>query len=126
MTLGKILEAFQYANADFVDVGKQVGKLYTDFGFPIDMSLERIDVPQECKVLIIHGACMWLIEHKRNSGGTEKSIERQRKTNLKITGLNNNTASHEWVCVEFNKSKWQGKALCIAHKKGSYREYTSL
>jgi len=56
----------------------------------------------------------------------EQTISVGEYIDLKITGLNNNTASHEWVCVEFNKSKWQGKALCIAHKKGSYREYTSL
>lgn len=44
----------------------------------------------------------------------------------KIDQLNNNAAGHLWVCVEFNKSKWAGKALCISHKHDSFREYTNL
>lgn len=63
------------------ELGVKVGKLYTNQGFPIDMALARLDYTKEQKLSILDGACQWLIEHKRNSGATEKSIERQRKAN---------------------------------------------
>lgn len=46
--------------------------------------------------------------------------------NKKIEALNSRPGGHEWVCVSFNKSKMKGKALCIAHKTDTYREYEEL
>lgn len=64
--------------------GIVIGKLYTDHGFPLDMSLARLEYTKEQKVSILDGASQWLIEHKRMSGATEKAIERQRKANRKM------------------------------------------
>jgi hypothetical protein len=65
----------------FIEVGVSVGKLYTDHGFPIDMALAQLKYTKRQKLLVLHGALSWLIEHKRNSGATDKSIVRQRKSN---------------------------------------------
>lgn len=65
-------------------LGIKVGKLYTDQGFPPDMALDRLPHTKEQKVAILNGVCEWLIEHKRNSGATDKAIERQRTTNRKM------------------------------------------
>ncbi|HET6925068.1 MAG TPA: hypothetical protein VFH39_04520 [Candidatus Saccharimonadales bacterium] len=61
--------------------GKKIGRLYTDHGLPLDMAFDRIDIPKQQKLVVLHGALAWLIEHKRNSGATDKAIERQRKAN---------------------------------------------
>lgn len=71
-------------NNFFFDIGLKLGKLYTDMGFPIDMALDRLPYDKEQKIAILVGAQNWLIEHRRNSGATEKAIERQRETNIKI------------------------------------------
>lgn len=78
---GELVAAIATHDTKAEEFGTQVGKLYTDKGLPIDMALDRIDWPKERKIVVLQGALDWLIEHKRNSGGTEKSIERQRKTN---------------------------------------------
>lgn len=65
-------------------LGIKIGKLYTDMGYPIDMALARLTLSVERKLVVIDGACQWLIQHKRNSGATDKSIERQRNTNRKM------------------------------------------
>lgn len=65
----------------FIDLGKEIGQLYTSYGFPLDISLERLKMNKKEKVAVIHGASCWFIEHKRNSGATEKSLEKQRRTN---------------------------------------------
>lgn len=69
------------ALAQLTAYGIEVGKLYTDHGLPLDMALERIEQPKEAKLVILQGACQWFIQHKRNSGATEKAIERQRAAN---------------------------------------------
>lgn len=56
----------------------------------------------------------------------EATISVEEYIDRKIDELNNNVNGHEWVCIGFNKSKWQGKALCVTHKKNSFREYTNL
>lgn len=70
---------------ELVKMGEDIGKLYTDFGLPVDMALSELDkkgnFTREHKLAIIDGTCRWLIQHKRNSGATEKAIERQRKAN---------------------------------------------
>lgn len=70
-------------------LGKQIGRLYTDHGLPLDMALDKLDakwpgITKDQKVLVLYGACQWFIEHKRNSGASEKAIERQRNLNAKI------------------------------------------
>lgn len=65
-------------------LGTQVGKLYTDQGFPVDMALTELGkkgYSKEVQLLILHGACQWFMEHKRSSGASEKSLDRQRKAN---------------------------------------------
>lgn len=66
------------------ELGIKIGKLYTDHGYPLDMSLGVLPHTKEQKLSILDGACQWFIEHKRLSGATEKSIERQRNTNRNI------------------------------------------
>lgn len=62
-------------------LGERIGKLYTDDGLPIDIALQSPYIPSDNRLLVLHGACKWLIEHKRRSGATEKAIERQRAVN---------------------------------------------
>lgn len=65
------------------ELGLIIGKLYTDHGLPIDMAFDRLpDISKDDKVVILTSAHSWLIDHKRNSGASEKAIERQRKSNL--------------------------------------------
>lgn len=64
------------------NIGITIGKLYTDKGLPPDMALERLTGYTKLeKLSIVDGICQWLIEHKRNSGATDKAIARQRKSN---------------------------------------------
>lgn len=72
-------------NHELQEMGKEVGRLYTDHGLPIDMALDKLTgYSHEQKLSILDGVCQWFIEHKRNSGATDKAIERQRKTNRKM------------------------------------------
>lgn len=80
-TLGILLKAMAHPYEGDEQLGLQIGKLYTDMGFPIDMALVRLEIPYKRKILVLHGALQWLIQHKRNSGAGDKAIERQRKTN---------------------------------------------
>lgn len=64
------------------DMGVEIGKIYTDFGLPIDMALEKIKGDKRTKAQILFGAQNWLIQHRRNSAATEKALERQRKINV--------------------------------------------
>lgn len=83
--LGQLLESkIQPGSADLQELGIKIGKLYTDHGLPIDMALDRLDLTKEQKLSVLDGACQWLVEHKRNSGATEKAIDRQRATNRKM------------------------------------------
>lgn len=66
---------------DAIMLGKSLGRLLTDHGLPVDMALSRIEVPKSRKLAVVNGICQWLIEHKRNSGATDKAIDRQRKQN---------------------------------------------
>lgn len=68
-----------------VELGEKIGRLYTDKGFPVDMALARMNFGKERKLSIILGVCNWLIQHKRNSGATEKILEKQRKYNREMT-----------------------------------------
>ena len=81
--LSEVLEALTYSRRDeFLDMGKQIGRIYTDFGFPIDMALEKLpESTKQQKLLIIMGAQNWLIEHRKNSSATDKALERQRRIN---------------------------------------------
>jgi hypothetical protein len=75
--------ANQETAGSLVAFGQKIGKLYTDFGLPIDMALERLPASytKEQKLLVLHGALSWLIEHRRNSSAGDNAIERQRKLN---------------------------------------------
>jgi hypothetical protein len=63
------------------DIGVKIGKIYTDHGLPIDMALDRLSRSFEQKIAILSGALSWLIEHRRDSGATDKALDRQRKSN---------------------------------------------
>lgn len=69
---------------DVQDIGIKIGQLYTDSGYPVDLALSRFHCTKECKLLILHGTCQWLIEHRRQSGATDKAIERQRSVNRRM------------------------------------------
>jgi hypothetical protein len=77
----ELMAAKEMDDGTLAALGLKVGKLFTDMGLPIDMALDNIDLPKNKKLAVLDGACTWLIEHKRNSGATDKAIERQRKTN---------------------------------------------
>lgn len=66
------------------ELGIEIGKLYTNHGLPIDIAFDKLPHTKEEKLSILDGACQWFIEHKRNSGATEKAIERQRIANRKM------------------------------------------
>lgn len=80
-TLKELINSLQRGQEEFEKLGIKIGKLYTDHGLPPDMALDRIKLNKKQKISVVYGVCQWLIEHKRKSGATEKSIERQRKTN---------------------------------------------
>jgi hypothetical protein len=82
--LGTLIKALAHTDGNFEKFGIEVGRLYTNHGLPPDMALNRIDLSKEQELLVLHGVCQWLIEHKRNSGATDKAIERQRTTNRKM------------------------------------------
>ncbi len=65
-------------------LGIEIGKLYTNHGLPVDMALQRLPHTKEQKISILDGACQWFMQHKRNSGATEKSLDRQRAANRKM------------------------------------------
>lgn len=79
-----IASKVQDGNNELQEVGKTIGRLYTDHGLPIDMALERLPYTKEQKISVLDGACQWFIEHKRLSGATEKAIDRQRDANRKM------------------------------------------
>lgn len=85
MNVGSILESkVQPFSNDLQELGIEIGKLYTDHGLPIDIALDELSYTKEQKISILDGASQWLIEHKRNSGASDKSIERQRQANRKM------------------------------------------
>lgn len=69
-------------NEELFELGIKIGKIYTDFGLPIDMALEKIKGDKKAKAQILYGAQNWLIEHRRNSSATDKALDRQRKINI--------------------------------------------
>lgn len=77
----ELLEAISKDDGSLQELGIKIAKLYTDHGYPIDMSLDKLDHSRIQNIAILFGAQQWLIEHKRNSGATDKAIERQRKSN---------------------------------------------
>src|SRR5688572_20712027 len=79
--VGQLLEALSKDDGQLKKMGVKIGHLYTDIGLPIDMAMDRLDLKKHQRVAVLNGVCEWLIEHKRNSGGTEKSINRQKKSN---------------------------------------------
>lgn len=81
-TLGELVSAT--LDRELVELGRKIGRIYTDHGLPIDIALDRLDYSKEQKLAIINGICEWLIEHKRNSRATDKAIERQRTQNVKM------------------------------------------
>lgn len=77
----ELLEALASDDGSLQELGVKIGKIYTDFGLPIDMALERLDNTKQQKIAILAGAQSWLIEHRRNSSATDKALDRQRKVN---------------------------------------------
>jgi hypothetical protein len=76
-----LLESVAADSGKLHELGIQIGKIYTDHGLPIDIAFDKLSFPKEHKTAILNGALHWLVLHKRNSGATEKAIERQRKLN---------------------------------------------
>lgn len=79
----ELMEALK-DNKHLHNFGIDIGKLFTDYGLPIDISLSNLSHTKSEKIALLHGALSWLIEHKRTSGASDESIERQRKTNKKL------------------------------------------
>jgi hypothetical protein len=87
--VGALLAAKTLGNSPELEaLGVEIGKLYTDHGLPVDIALSELNKKRPLssgqKLLVLDGACQWLIQHKRNSGATEESIERQRQTNREL------------------------------------------
>lgn len=86
-TMGTLIDLLTIEHEDIdtlENFGIEIGKLYTNHGLPLDISLSRLEYCKEFKLIILHGACEWFLQHKRDSGATEKAIERQIATNEKI------------------------------------------
>lgn len=78
----ELLEALMLPNADQLkEVGIKIGRVYTDFGLPIDMALDRLELNKKQKLCVLFGAQNWLIQHRKNSNATDKALDRQRKIN---------------------------------------------
>lgn len=83
MILGELLETLNTtASKELEELGLLVGRAYTDHGLPIDMALDRLSLTKTQKVVVLMSAQGWIVQHKRNSGATDKAIDRTRKTNL--------------------------------------------
>jgi len=80
----ELLEAIAADDGSLQELGSQIGHLYTDYGLPIDMALDKFRLTKQQKIAVLFGAQNWLIEHRRNSAATDKAIERQRKTNREV------------------------------------------
>lgn len=83
-SLGAIL---QDSDNKLYDLGVEIGKLFTDRGFPLDMSVQELKkrgYKQAQIIAILNGALHWLVIHKRNSGANDKAIDRQRAANVKF------------------------------------------
>lgn len=65
--------------------GVSIGKLYTDHGLPLDVAFDNLplNLDKTDKLIILEGSLNWFIQHKRQSGASEKSLERQRKLNTR-------------------------------------------
>lgn len=87
LVAGSLVEAYaaEPNRDELIETGKQIGKIYTDHGFPIDMALEKLPYTKTRKLLVLFGAQNWIIEHKRNSGATEKALDRTRDSNKLAT-----------------------------------------
>lgn len=81
--LAVFLEDSNIFNKKYTELGEKIGKLFTEYGLPIDMALSRINITENNKKAVLNGALNWLVEHKKRSGATEKSIDRQRIQNKK-------------------------------------------
>ncbi len=79
-----IKSKMQFNSQELQNLGIEIGKLYTNLGLPPDMALAKLNLPKEQTISVIDGIGQWLIEHKRNSGATDKAIERQRASNRKM------------------------------------------
>jgi len=77
----ELLEAVANDDGTLQRMGVEIGKLYTDHGYPLDMSLEHFDMTKSQKMVLLFGAQNWLIEHRRNSNASEKALDRQRASN---------------------------------------------
>jgi len=88
LILEKIVESLSNPNRAYLEEqGTWVGKLYTDKGLPLDISIAELrkrNTSEDDMFVIIEGALTWFVQHKRNSGATEKALNRQREQNNKI------------------------------------------
>jgi len=78
-----LIESISQDNShELRDLGTSIGKLFTDHGLPLDMSLDQMkDYTHAEKLSVLFGACQWFIQHKRLSGASDKALDRQRKAN---------------------------------------------
>lgn len=85
-SLGELLDRItgNPRQEELVALGKELGRLYTDHGLPLDLSLHHLGLPRSDNVLMLYGACQWFIDHKRRSGALQPAINRQRAVNRKM------------------------------------------
>lgn len=85
---GILLESLTQKESGLLkSMGLKIGRLSTDHGLPLDVSMKQLEKSTQYdlgkRLVILHGALSWLLEHKRKSGATEKAIARQRVSNRK-------------------------------------------
>ena len=87
LILEKIIESLSNPNRKRLEEeGTWVGRLYTDKGLPLDMSIAELrkrNFTEDDIFIIVEGALTWFVQHKRNSGATDKALNRQREQNSK-------------------------------------------
>jgi hypothetical protein len=66
------------------DLGKDLGRLYTDNGVSLDQAMKSLGVKKKQKLIVLEGACEWFIDHKKAHGATVAEIRRQRSVNRKM------------------------------------------
>lgn len=83
--LGVLIDALMIPEKEqMLEIGTKIGQLYTNMGYPIDMSLQKLQEAgygDKQLIVVLHGALGWRLEHLRRSGATDKAVERTRKTN---------------------------------------------
>lgn len=81
---GEVFKALDGSSKELLEMGRAIGRLYTDHGLPVDMAFDRLVLTRKEKIVVLVGVHEWLIEHRRQSQATPKALERLEKSNRAV------------------------------------------